>query len=574
MYCEELSNSVQSIDLHDSLSVQQKTSVAGLSQSLSEDSEETSIAKTIQSECKPILPPGYQLSHCLAEGGMGRVFLVVNSKTKDCLAAKVVNVYGRNGRNVTSTSNAEANVARIRTELRQEAELQRRLKHHHIATVYGIRNTPSFTFMFMELLPGGELFERIPIGIGLHVQQMFIYYSQILDALHYLHTDQHIAHLDVKPENIMLTKKDKAKLIDFGWAVDLRKSNLLRGPVGTTSYAAPEVFGKGSYTGPPADLFSLGVTLLTAVTGQRCWSRANPDVDPVYKQWTDRRDLHTGPIFSRLPPDLANFLTRALAHRPTERLTVEGIRGHPWFRRGLLRRLTPVSPPPRFASGGPRSNENSMESIASSFTSVGGFQSDAPVPSSQPISSCLTQTTDRTGNDLRLSQPADMASMLMASQAVYDAGANPEDVRLGFSCLMKRMTRFFSALSSLDHTMEVIRAVIMQRRQLRATIKGSGNLLVEIRNPDHPGTAFRVLLYPLAGSILVDCRRVAGDGLLFHQTYAALYADLIAMGAVNDSHPYLRMMLPELKDDPQALGETADGVGRPQEQPAVMSMES
>lgn len=52
--------------------------------------------------------------------------------------------------------------------------------------------------------------------------------------------------------------------------------------------------------------------------------------------------------------------------------------------------------------------------------------------------------------------------------------------RLGFSCLMRRMTRFFSALSSVEHTMEVIRAVVVQRRHLRATIKGSNNLLVRL----------------------------------------------------------------------------------------------
>lgn len=63
--------------------------------------------------------------------------------------------------------------------------------------------------------------------------------------MNYLHNDQYIAHLDVKPENIMLTKKDKAKLIDFGWAVDLKKSRFIQGSVGTTSYAAPEAFGKG-----------------------------------------------------------------------------------------------------------------------------------------------------------------------------------------------------------------------------------------------------------------------------------------------------------------------------------------
>lgn len=535
VYCEELSNSVQSIDLHKGSSILTSKTTDTLPGS--EDSEESSIERAIQGEAGPILPPGYQLSHCLAEGCMGRVFLVVNPQTKDCLAAKVVNVLGRCGS--ASVLSPEKRAAKLRAELRTEAELQRRLKHHNIATVYGIRNTQTFTFMFMELLPGGELFERIPIGVGLHVQQMFIYYAQILDALNYLHKEQYIAHLDVKPENIMLTKKDRAKLIDFGWAVDLRKNNMLQGPVGTTNYAAPEVFGKGCYTGPPADLFSLGVTLLTAVTGQRCWSRANPRVDTVYSQWVDRRNLHSGPVFSRLPPDLANFLTRALAHRPSDRLTVEGIRAHPWFRRGLARRLTPVAPPISISKD----------------TMSPHLRSDAPVPSSQPISSSFTQT-ESVVHEMHLSQPADIASMIMASQAVYDNHATPEDVRLSFSCLMKRMTRFFSALSSLEHTMEVIRAVIVQRRQMRVTSRGPGNLLVQIRNVDGPGTVFRVLLYPLAGSILADWRRVSGDGLLFHQTYAALYADLVTMGAVNESHPYLRIILPERTVEPKTSNDT------------------
>ncbi|CAH8634349.1 unnamed protein product [Heterobilharzia americana] len=372
MYADELSNSVQSIDLQESTILTRKSSVGATS---SEDLEETSIEKSIKAEAQPILPPGYQISHCLAEGGIGRVYLIVNPDTKDCLAAKVVNVYGQSSHH--RHPKTEVDVAEVRADLRHEAELQRRLKHPNIATLYGIRNTPTFTFMFMELLPGGELFERIPIGVGLHVQQMFVYYAQILDALSYLHNDQHIAHLDVKPENIMLTKKDKAKLIDFGWAVDLRKEKFLLGAVGTTSYAAPEVYGKCPYFGPPADLFSLGVTLLTAVTGQRCWSRARCTDDPVYRQWVERRDLHTGPVFSRLPPDLANFLTRALAHRPSDRLTVEGIRNHPWYRLGLARRLTPVASPHRRKDSDVSLN-TVMRNTDRTDTARTTYQGDAP----------------------------------------------------------------------------------------------------------------------------------------------------------------------------------------------------
>lgn len=83
------------------------------------------------------MPPGYRISHCLAEGGIGRVYLIVNPDTKDCLAAKVVNVYGQSS--LRSNAKTEVNVTQVRAELRQEAELQRRLKHHNIATLYGIR---------------------------------------------------------------------------------------------------------------------------------------------------------------------------------------------------------------------------------------------------------------------------------------------------------------------------------------------------------------------------------------------------------------------------------------------------
>ncbi|VDQ10370.1 unnamed protein product [Trichobilharzia regenti] len=68
------------------------------------------------------------------------------------------------------------------------------------------------------------------------------------------------------------------------------------------------------------------------------------------------------------------------------------------------------------------------------------------------------------------------------------------------------MTRFFSALSSVGHTMEVIQAVVAQRRHLRATVKGSNNLLIDIKT---------------------------------------IYTDLSAMGAVNITHPYLHILLPE-----------------------------
>ena len=143
-------------------------------------------------------------------------------------------------------------------------------------------------------------------------------------------------------------------------------------------YHCFKIFSLSSpYFGPPADLFSLGVTLLTAVTGQRCWSRASYTSDPVYRQWTEHKDLHTGPVFSRLPPDLANFLTRALAHRPSDRLTIESIKNHPWYRLGLARRLTPVASPRSRQDSGVSANTVVPNSDRTN-TSRSTYQGDAP----------------------------------------------------------------------------------------------------------------------------------------------------------------------------------------------------
>ncbi|VDQ13060.1 unnamed protein product [Trichobilharzia regenti] len=110
---------------------------------------------------------------------------------------------------------------------------------------------------------------------------------------------------------------------------------------------------------------------------------------------------------------MANFLTRALAHRPSDRLTVEGILNHPWYRLGTSRRLTPVA--------SPRNRQNSGVSVSTitcdtdrTNTAHRNYQGDAPVPSSQPAPVCNTHL-DSIVNDLHLSQPVDTDSMLMVS---------------------------------------------------------------------------------------------------------------------------------------------------------------
>ncbi|KAL3316703.1 Serine/threonine-protein kinase Chk1 [Cichlidogyrus casuarinus] len=516
LFAEELSNSVQSIELGEN--------------NYSTDTNRFTEERIFE-EISATTPKGYRLSHCLSEGVSGRVYLVTNSDATDCFAAKVVSIDGSfSYHSIPARTNNH-----LRDGILREYKIQKELQHPNIAAIYALKNTRNFSVMYMELIPCGDLFERIPLDIGLHIQQMFQYYFQILSALDYLHNEKLIAHLDIKPENIMLTRKDRAKLIDFGWAVDLKTCSKFKGLMGTKVYAPPEAWTCGFYAGPPADLFSLGVTFVTAVTGMRIWNSANAESDDVYRKWLTRSsDLYQTSPFDRLPADFVNFLIRTLAHDPNDRLTIPQIRKHPWFQLGLKRRLTPVS---------------SAEKADRSGHDKENLRQFNQVPQSQPIAhtSCnllQKQTQIPLDNKMILSQPLDIEGRLLATQLqpVEDKSASK---RVKVAHLLKRMTRFFSSLGNEQHTMEVIRAVIAQHSYLRMTVRGPCNLLVEIRQPDLPLTVFRLLLYRLSGSIMADFRRVSGDGLLFHRIYAVIVEELKQIGAVNDTHPYLAQVLPE-----------------------------
>lgn len=88
----------------------------------------------------------------------------------------------------------------------------------------------------------------------------------ILDALQYLHS-QNIVHRDIKLENIIMDKKNNAKLIDFGFSVIISNDQKLKVFCGTPSYMAPEIVAKQEYNGFSVDIWSIGVLLYTMLSG-------------------------------------------------------------------------------------------------------------------------------------------------------------------------------------------------------------------------------------------------------------------------------------------------------------------
>jgi serine/threonine protein kinase len=134
------------------------------------------------------------------------------------------------------------------------------LKHDHIAEVTEFVESSGQIFQAMELCRG-DLCE-LP-----HREDVPRLADEVLSALEYLHSLE-IAHLDIKPDNVLLTHDGHARLTDFGFA-KLAHDPIPQALVGSPGYCAPEVLSGLYFDGKKADVFSFGILLYFMFTGDR-----------------------------------------------------------------------------------------------------------------------------------------------------------------------------------------------------------------------------------------------------------------------------------------------------------------
>ena len=127
----------------------------------------------------------------------------------------------------------------------------------HINQLYEIYDGAGEIIMVLEYMPGKDLYHRIKEVKTMSEIQAFVYFSQIVKGVQFLH-ENGIAHRDLKPDNILFSDSETLKIADFSLAnyFYLR----LRGICGTPGFMAPEIFYQDSYN-EKVDVFSLGVIL-------------------------------------------------------------------------------------------------------------------------------------------------------------------------------------------------------------------------------------------------------------------------------------------------------------------------
>ncbi|XP_040268514.1 death-associated protein kinase 2-like isoform X1 [Bufo bufo] len=219
-----------------------------------------------------------------------------------------------------------------REQVEREVSILQQLEHPSIMRLYDVFASKAEMVLILELIRGGELFDFIAEKEALSEEDAIVFLEQILKGVAYMHS-RHIAHFDLKPENIMLLEKDvphpRIKIIDFGLAQKLEDGTVFKSLCGTPQYIAPEVINY-EQLGPPTDMWSIGVITYILLSGLSPF-QGETDAETLTNvvagnyEFDDRYFKDTS--------DMAKeFIQQLLLKDPRDRMTAVECLIHPWIK--------------------------------------------------------------------------------------------------------------------------------------------------------------------------------------------------------------------------------------------------
>ena len=250
----------------------------------------------------------------LGKGTFGVVRLFQDKKTKEKFAIKILN---------------KNKIISIKDQMRVKRELSFLKIIHHINVIKAkkILEDSKNIYIIMEYCENGELFDIIAENICLEEDQASYYYYQLINGLENIHR-YGIVHRDLKPDNLLISKGNILKIIDFSLSNCYNKNTLLSTRCGSTCYASPELISGKKYDGFMTDIWSTGVILYFMLCGFLPFD--DEDDIRIYKKILECKVKFP----DNFGDDAIDLIKKILVNKPEKRITIKEIKKHNFYLRG------------------------------------------------------------------------------------------------------------------------------------------------------------------------------------------------------------------------------------------------
>jgi len=214
--------------------------------------------------------------------------------------------------------------------LEREIKIMTKLQHPHILPLIEVFENKDYIFLVLELVTGGELFDRIVEKGNYTEKDASSIVKQILLAVQYLHNEG-VVHRDLKPENLLCSDNSLGGIhiyvADFGLSRLFNEQEQLTTYCGSPEYVAPEVLDCAPYE-KAVDLWSVGVITYILLTGFLPFYDKNhatlfEKIKNVEYNWDDCPEVS---------PSAKHFIQHLLVKDPKKRYTAELAIQHPWLK--------------------------------------------------------------------------------------------------------------------------------------------------------------------------------------------------------------------------------------------------
>ena len=253
----------------------------------------------------------------IGKGSFGIVNLARHKETKAIYAIKEISKLNKN--------NQEG-----KPYFRREIEIMYKVHHPNVVRLFSHFEDDQNCYFVMEFVKKGDLFKQSAWEREhcFPASEVAKFMKDLISAVYYLHNMcPPIIHRDIKPENVLITESGVAKLTDFGWS-NYINSEIRSTYCGTPVYLAPEMIKEIGHD-EHLDIWCIGVLIFELLTGNvpfmgKDFRNLNDNILNLNIQWP--KDINV---------DAKNLISRILKPNPMDRISLEEMVKHPFFKKHL-----------------------------------------------------------------------------------------------------------------------------------------------------------------------------------------------------------------------------------------------